>query len=171
VNVLLIEINPFAPASPPISLGYIAAFLQSKGFAVKILTVGEDTSVSCQSLRQLIADFRPALVGLSAYQRTMLYVIGLARFIRSVDDKIRIAIGGPQATFMPSAGFAQLPDVDYVCRSSGEVTLLAIAQAIKEGQPFSDLSGVSYKKTRMVPFVIQTPLRASQIWIAIPPPT
>jgi len=145
VNVLLIEINPFAPASPPISLGYIAAFLQSKGFAVKILTVGEDTSVSCQSLQQLIADFRPALVVLSAFQRTMLYVIGLARFIRSVDDKIRIAIGGPQATFMPSAGFAQLPDVDYVCRSSGEVTLLAIAQAIKEGQPFSDLSGVSYK--------------------------
>jgi radical SAM superfamily enzyme YgiQ (UPF0313 family) len=146
VNVLLIEINPFAPASPPISLGYIAAFLQSKGFGVKILTVGEDTSVSCQSLQQLIADFRPALVGLSAYQRTMLYVIGLAGFIKSIDDKIKIAIGGPQATFMPSAGFAQLPGVDYVCRSSGEVTLLAIARAINEGRPFSDLSGVSYKE-------------------------
>ncbi len=146
MNVLLIEINPFAPASPPISLGYIAAFLQSKGFAVKILTVGEDTSVSCQSLQQLIADFRPALVGLSAYQRTMLYVIGLAGFIKSIDDKIKIAIGGPQATFMPSAGFAQLAGVDYVCRSPGEVTLLAIAQAINEGRPFSGLSGVSYKE-------------------------
>ena len=145
VNVLLIEINPFAPASPPISLGYISAFLQSKGFRVKILTLGEDTSVSCTSLHQLITGFRPALVGLSAYQRTLLYVIGLARFIKSVDNKIKIAIGGPQATFMPSAGFAQLHDVDYVCRSSGEATLLAIARAINEGAPFSDLSGVSYK--------------------------
>jgi anaerobic magnesium-protoporphyrin IX monomethyl ester cyclase len=35
--------------------------------------------------------------------------------------------------------------VDYVCRSSGEVTLHAIAEAISEGAPFSDLSGVSYK--------------------------
>jgi len=145
VNVLLIEINPFAPASPPISLGYISAFLQSKGFRVKILTLGEDTSVSCTSLHQLITGFRPALVGFSAYQRTLLYVIGLARFIKSVDNKIKIAIGGPQATFMPSAGFAQLHDVDYVCRSSGEATLLAIARAINEGAPFSDLSGVSYK--------------------------
>ena len=145
MNVLLIEINPFAPASPPISLGYISAFLQSKGFTVKILALGEDRSISCMSLQQLIADFRPALVGLSAYQGTMLYVIGIARFIKSIDNQIKIAIGGPQATFMPSAGFAQLPDVDYVCRSSGEVTLLAIAEAINEGAPFSDLSGVSYK--------------------------
>ncbi len=145
MNVLLIEINPFAPASTPISLGYIAAFLKSKGFTVKILTFGEDTSVSRASLYQLISSFQPALVGLAAYQRTMLYVIGVARFIKSVDDNIRIAIGGPQATFMPSAAFAELPDIDYICRSSGEVTLLRIARAIENGTPFSDLLGVTYK--------------------------
>jgi len=145
VNVLLIEINPFAPASPPISLGYIASFLKSKGFTVKILTVGEDTSVSRASLYQLITSFQPALVGLTAYQRTMLYVIGLARFMKSVDANIKIAIGGPQATFMPSAAFAELPEIDYICRSSGEVTLFRIAGAIENGTPFSDLLGASYK--------------------------
>ncbi len=145
MNVLLIEINPFAPASPPISLGYIASFLKSKGFTVKILTLGEDTSVSRASLHQFVSSFQPALVGLTAYQRTMLYVIGLARFIKSVNTNIKIAIGGPQATFMPSAAFAGLPEIDYICRSSGEVTLLGIARAIENGTPFSDLSGVSYK--------------------------
>jgi len=145
VKVLLIEINPFAPASPPISLGYIASFLKSKGFTVKILTVGEDTSVSRASLYQLITSFQPALVGLTAYQRTMLYVIGLARFMKSVDANIKIAIGGPQATFMPSAAFAELPEIDYICRSSGEVTLFRIAGAIENGTPFSDLLGASYK--------------------------
>jgi radical SAM superfamily enzyme YgiQ (UPF0313 family) len=103
VNILLIEINPFAPASTPISLGYIASFLKSKGFTVKILTLGEDTSVSRAGLYQLVSTFQPALVGLSAYQRTMLYVIGLSDFIKTVDRDIKIAIGGPQATFMPSA--------------------------------------------------------------------
>ncbi len=130
---------------PPISLGYIGAFLKSKGFTVRILTIGEDTPFSPASLGQLISEFGPRLVGISAYQRTMLYVIGLARLIKSLDKNIKIAIGGPQAKFMPSAGFAQLPDVDYVCRSSGEVTLLSIAQAIEKGAPFSDLAGVSYK--------------------------
>lgn len=145
MNVLLIEINPFAPASTPISLGYIAAFLKSKGFTVKILTLGIDTSVSKTNLYELITEFQPALVGLSAYQRTMLYVLGLAAFMKSVDNNIKIAIGGPQATFMPSAALAKMPDVDYICRSSGEVTLLGVACAIQNKTPFSDLSGVSYK--------------------------
>jgi radical SAM superfamily enzyme YgiQ (UPF0313 family) len=147
VNVLLIEINPFAPVSTPISLGYIAAFLKSKGFTVKILTVGQDTSVSRATLHELISTFKPALVGLSAYQRTMLYVIGLARFVKSVDGNIKTAIGGPQATFMPSGALADMQDIDFICRSSGEETLLQVAQVIRNGTPFSDLSGASYKGT------------------------
>ena len=95
MNVLLIEMNPFAPPSTPISLGYIAAYLRSKGFIVEILTVGEGSSASPASLYQYIKSFRPALVGITAYQRTMLYVLGLAKFIKSIDKKIKVAIGGP----------------------------------------------------------------------------
>jgi anaerobic magnesium-protoporphyrin IX monomethyl ester cyclase len=62
-----------------------------------------------------------------------------------VDREIKVAIGGPQATFMPSEGFAQLTDIDYVSRSSGEETLLSVARAVEQGRPFSGLSGVSYK--------------------------
>jgi len=39
MNVLLIEVNPFAPVSTPISLGYIAAYLRSKGLVTEILTL------------------------------------------------------------------------------------------------------------------------------------
>lgn len=145
VNVLLIEINPFAPASTPISLGYIASFLRSKGFNVRILVFGEDTSLSRIALHELVSSFQPALVGLSAYQRTMIYVIGLARFIKSVHRDIMVAIGGPQATFMPTHALTELPDINYICRSSGEVTVLRIARAVENGTPFSELLGVSYR--------------------------
>ena len=145
VNVLLIEINPFSPVLTPISSGYIASFLKSKGFNAKVLSLGEDTYVSRANLCEIIRRFNPALVGLSAYQRTMLYVIGLAGLIKSIDREIKIAIGGPQATFMPSEAFSELPDIDYICRSSGEETLLSVARAIKNGTPFSDLMGVSCK--------------------------
>jgi len=145
VNILLIEMNPFVPLSPPISLGYIAAFLESKGFTVKILMIGQDTPISKVNLDELIRTFQPALVGLSAYQRTMLYVLGLARLIKSVNSNIKVAIGGPQATFMPSEALAQMPDIDYICRSSGEITFFGVAQAVKNGDPFSNLAGVSYR--------------------------
>ncbi len=145
MNVLLIEINPFAPASTPISSGYIASFLKSRGFNARVLALGENTYISRTNLCEIISRFNPALVGLSAYQRTMLDVIGLARLIKSVDKNIKIAIGGPQATFMPSSAFSELPDIDYISRSSGEETLLCIARAIKNGTPFSNLFGVSCK--------------------------
>jgi anaerobic magnesium-protoporphyrin IX monomethyl ester cyclase len=152
MNILLIEINPFAPTMTPISLGYIAAFLESKGFRTKIVIVGQDTSLSRSGFHELITRFQPALVGLTAYQRTMLYVRGFANLIKSMDNNIKVAIGGPQATFMPSAAFKELADIDYICRSSGEVTLLRVAQAIKNRTPFSDLTGVSYKDTQGVVF-------------------
>ena len=145
MNILLIEINPFVQETTPISLGYIASFLKSKGFCVKILTIGQDTCLSCSAFKELIHRFKHSLVGFSAYQRIMLYVIGLAKFIKSIDNNIKIAIGGPQATFMPSAAFAELANVDYICRSPGELTMLGIARAIENGTPFLDLSGVSYK--------------------------
>jgi len=126
MNILLIEINPFVQETTSISLGYIASFLKSKGFCVKILTIGQNTSLSSSAFQELISTFKPSLVGFSAYQRIMLYITGLAKFIKSIDNNIKIAIGGPQATFMPSAAFAELPDVDYICRSPGELTLLGI---------------------------------------------
>ncbi|MFV9646034.1 MAG: B12-binding domain-containing radical SAM protein, partial [Desulfobacterales bacterium] len=145
MNVLLIEINPFAPALTPISSGYIASFLKSKGFNARVLALGENTNISRTNLCEIVSRFNPALIGLSAYQRTMLDVIGLARLIKSIDKDIMIAMGGPQATFMPSAAFSELPDIDYICRSSGEETLLRVARAVKNGTPFSHLLGVSYK--------------------------
>jgi radical SAM superfamily enzyme YgiQ (UPF0313 family) len=75
----------------------------------------------------------------------MLYVNGLAKLIKSLDRDIKIAIGGPQATFMPSSAFSELPDIDYISRSSGEETVLCVARAIKNGTPFSNLFGVSCK--------------------------
>jgi len=145
VNVLLIDINPFSPSLTPISLGYIASFLKSKGFNTRILSLGENTLISRTNLCEIVRRFNPALVGLSAYQRTMLYVNGLAKLIKSLNKDIKLAIGGPQATFMPSSAFSELPDIDYISRSSGEETVLHVAQAIKNGTPFSNLLGVSYK--------------------------
>jgi len=145
MNILLVEINPFVQATTPISLGYIAAFLKTNGFNVKILSIGHNTSISCNVFSRTVRSFQPSIVGFSAYQRNMLYVTGLAGLIKSIDSNIKTIIGGPQATFMPSSALKEMPDIDYICRSPGEVTLLELALAVDNGTPFSDLSGVTYK--------------------------
>ncbi|MFH2011633.1 MAG: radical SAM protein [Pseudomonadota bacterium] len=145
MNILLVEINPFIPPATPISIAYITAFLRGHGFNVKILNIGENTPFSLNLLHSYIRDFKPGLIGFSTYQRNILYVIGLANYIKSFDPKIKIVIGGPQATFMPSSAIQSMGSIDYICRDEGEIALLNIASAIRDGTDNTVISGSSCK--------------------------
>ncbi len=131
MNILLVEINPFIPPATPISIAYIGAFLRSHGFDVNIWNIGENTPFSLQVLHSYIRDFKPRLIGFSTYQRNILFVLGIANCIKSIDPEIKVVLGGPQATFMPSASLEQLTCIDFICRDEGEIALLNIAKALR----------------------------------------
>ena len=143
MKILLIEFNPFQPAHTPISLGYLAACLKKEGFPAEILNVGSDTRLSVEGMRQFLLHLRPAIIGLSAYQRNMFFLSGLAALCKSVLPGCHIAIGGPQATFLPAEALSELPSIDLICRSEGEVALLGLATRIREGRPVRGLEGWS----------------------------
>jgi len=145
MRILLIEVNPFAPPTIPISLGYIAAFLKKEGFDVKILNISQEGEYSVKKLGNFIKEFSPQLVGFSTYQRNILFVLGFARFIKEINKEIKIALGGPQITFMPSEALREMPMVDYLCRSEGELSLLSIVKAIAGGNPFNGIQGATYR--------------------------
>ena len=143
MNILLIEINPFIPPAVPISLAYIATFLRSYGFNVDIMNIGENTPFSLNLLRSCIRDFRPRLVGFSTYQRNILFVIGMADYIKSIAPEIKIVLGGPQATFMPSSALEPIDSLDFICRGEGEIVMLGIAEAIREERQNAIIPGSS----------------------------
>ncbi len=145
MRILLFEVNPFSPPVIPISLGYLAAFLIKYGFKVKIINLSQKSGYSVKGLENLIKDFSPQLVGFSTYQRNILYVLGIARFIKEINKEIKIILGGPQITFMPSSALKNMSMVDYLCRCEGEITLLNVAKAIAGGNPFKDIKGVTYR--------------------------
>ncbi len=144
MNVLLIELNPFIPRATPISLGYIAAYLKEKGNSVRIMSLGADSSLSIKWLRQTIDEFQPGLVGFSAYQRNIPFVKAMAKSIRTFDPSIRIAIGGPQATFMPSSALSEMGSIDFICRSEGELAMEAIVTAIEGGKLDEAVPGATH---------------------------
>jgi radical SAM superfamily enzyme YgiQ (UPF0313 family) len=133
MKVLLVEINPYVPISLPISLGYLAAVLQREGHRAEILNVGEGTDLSPRSFLGLLEEVRPQLVGFSIYQRNILHVKGLARAVKEFDPSIRVILGGPQATFMPSEALSVLPHIDFLCRGEGEVVILHVVRTLEEG--------------------------------------
>lgn len=138
MNILLMEVNPYVPSSLPVSLGYLAAVLKADGHRVEIIVLGEETDLSPHAFQELLRGKQPSLVGFSAYQRNMLHIRGMARAIKVMDPSVRIILGGPQATFMPSEALTELPEVDYLCRGEGEVVIRELVRALesrKEGRP------------------------------------
>jgi radical SAM superfamily enzyme YgiQ (UPF0313 family) len=132
MNILLIEINTFIPPAVPISLAYIAAYAKSKGFPVRLISIGEGTPFSLRHLQQTLDEYRPRLVGFSTYQRNIPFVLGLAKTIKEHDPAIKTIIGGPQATFIPEKALERT-SVDFICREEGERALVNLAEMIRDG--------------------------------------
>lgn len=148
MNVLLMEVNPYVPPSLPISLGYLAAVLGREGHRVRILHIGESTQLSTRGFQNMLREFRPELVGMAAYQRNMLLLKGFCRLIKETNPSVRIILGGPQATFMPSDGLGELQDVDFICRGEGEVVIREVAKALESDRLEAPVRGTT---TRLAP--------------------
>ena len=143
MNILLIERNPFIPPAVPISIAHIAAFLRSHGFNVDIINIGENTPFSLNLLDSYIRDVKLGLVGFSTYQRNILFVIGIADYIKSIAPEIKIVIGGPQATFIPSSALEPVGSIDFICRGEGEIVMLKIAETIRDKGKDTIIPGTS----------------------------
>jgi len=148
LRVLLLEVNPYVPPSLPISLGYLAAVLRREGHQVRLLNIGESTPLSPRAFQALLRELRPQLVGMAAYQRNMLLLKGFCRAVKEVDPAVRIILGGPQATFMPSSALEVLPHVDFLCRGEGEVVIKEVVKALESGALETPVMGTT---TRLAP--------------------
>lgn len=143
MNVLLVDVSPFTESATPISLGHVGAALAEHGHAVGILSIGANTTLSIARLRKYLAERRPRLVGFGTYQRNLPHVLGLARLIKQTLPDASIVLGGPQASFMPDAGLAAMPDVDFLSRGEGESVIVAVAEAVQSGDRGTPVMGTT----------------------------
>lgn len=143
MQVLLIDLSPFSEAVTPVSLGHIGAALAGSGHQVKVISIGQSSAFSLAGLEGFLEEFRPALVGFSAYQRNLPHLIALARLIKEALPQTSIVLGGPQASLMPDEGFAALPDIDFLCRGEGEAVIQLIAEAVLSADPDQPVPGAT----------------------------
>lgn len=148
IPILFVNINTSSPLalfqSIPISLGYVAAYLKTNGFDSLIVDDLTDKTLGLGELKEFVLRYHPILVGFSAYQANIERIRLYAKYIKSIDDSIKIIIGGPQATFMPTDAFLDLKYVDIICRDEGEVVMLDVIKALSKNGPLSGVKGISY---------------------------
>lgn len=127
----------------PTAVGSLVAVLRAAGHHTGLLSLGADNHFSVAGLAGLLRSFAPELVGFATYQRNLGHVRGLARLVREAVPGVRVVLGGPHATLMPAAALAELPEVDFIARGEGELTLAGLAAGLADGAHDGRPPGVS----------------------------
>ncbi|MBC7224152.1 MAG: radical SAM protein [Anaerolineae bacterium] len=102
--------------SPSMALAYLGAISLRRGDEVRVW----DGDVERIPLPQVVADFRPHVVGITANTTQIQSAWAAARQIKEV-AQVPIVLGGPHPTVLPEES-AGRPEVDVVVRSEGEAT-------------------------------------------------
>jgi magnesium-protoporphyrin IX monomethyl ester (oxidative) cyclase len=155
-----IDINPL----PPLGLGYLAAALEEKGIAVKVvdalmegwnsrISVSQDLiriGLPFENIEAIINDYKPDIVGVNnlfTKQRKCAHKIyEIAKKIRA--DTVTVA-GGAHPSVMPELVLAD-ENVDYVVLGEGEKSLLDLIACIEGYGNIPSLDGIGYKEKGVV---------------------
>lgn len=128
---------------PPLSLGYLAAYVAERGHDARIL----DLQVPAQSQRweRLLVEARPDLVGLTSLTPGIRQAGELAARVRQLLPNARLIIGGFHASMEPEQTLRDNPAVDYLCIGEGEQTLAELCALHDAGEPVAGLRGLVWR--------------------------
>ena len=134
--------------APHLGLGYIAAVLLQNGHEVKILDpeiLGISTEKKEKDLiKNLIKRFKPEMVGFTGTSHERTFVYRLAKFIKQTDD-LSIIFGGPHATFRADGILKRIPEIDYIVRHEGEISIVKLFDTLENNKPLKKIQGISYR--------------------------
>ncbi len=125
---------------PPIGIMSLSSVLKQAGHeCVMFDQANPDTPNDI--IIEAINRRQPDLVGLSFLSTTSYpYAKILARQIRAVNDKVRLAFGGVFATLSAQLIKLQCPEVDFVCRGDGEQLILDLLAHLDNPEPVAGLT-------------------------------
>lgn len=118
---------------PPISQGLAAAAVRAEGLEAQVIDLTYDADAGLERLLATLREPGSHVVGMSAYQTNIERCRSIARTVRAVRPDAHVLLGGPQATHMPIAGLAEMPEIDALCRGPAEAALPAFLRSLADG--------------------------------------
>ena len=142
-------LEPFIFNSIPISLGFLAGYLESKGVKVKII----DEQITDLSYDLIAEEIRkldePKIVGISVLSSTYKRTCQIAQMVKSINNSTSIVIGGIHPSATPEECLKE-SFFDIVVRREGEETLDDVICTLKNRGDLSTVAGISYRRDSQI---------------------
>ncbi len=141
-------IEPWVDAPPYArnTLAYLAGYLrQYPGYDIKIIEAKFE-QLSFQETLARALEFKPDIVGLTAYTQEIKPAAYVGGLIKQKLPKTITIIGGVHITAIPRETLLEFPAFDFGVAGEGEITFAELCNAIKENLPIQNILGLVYRK-------------------------
>ena len=132
---------------PPLGILQLAAFLESKIPDIDITLLDcQAEQVGWDDLKRRIENIEPDVVVSSALATCNTYIIiKTLDIIKKIDPDIITVVGGQHFTALATESLENYPEIDFIIRGEGELTLLDLVKNVEQGKSPIKVDGISYR--------------------------
>ncbi len=129
----------------PLNFAYLAAAARKAGAEVEIYDA-MSLFASHDDIRKKIESFKPDLVATTAITATEPDCRVICATAKAWDPAVKTVMGNVHATYLWEQILRDDPNVDYVVRGEGEVTVIELLQAMEAGEGWEKIDGLAWRK-------------------------
>ncbi len=145
---------------PPLGLLCLAGFLEANYPDVEIQVMDcQAEEAVWEDVEKRIETFQPDLVAPSTVSTCNANItIQVATLAKQIDNEIWTVAGGQHFSALAQGTLAAFPQLDFIIRGEGEVTLVELVSVLKSGSPLSKVKGLSFRQRNKITHNANRPL-------------
>lgn len=129
---------------PPQPLIYLGAVLRENGYKCSLLDANA-LHLSMDETINRILERSPKYVGISAPTMLISTAAKLSKMLKEKNSDIVTMVGGPHISAVPEETMSRYPGIDIGVIGEGEVTILELLKALKDGMDLGSVKGLIYR--------------------------
>lgn len=131
---------------PPTTLLILSAFLEKELPDLEIEVVDcQARKFSWNDLEKYIESSNPSMVLTSGFTCNAYSCARTAEITKKINPNIITVVGGIHFSFVPEESLIDFPEIDYIVRGEGELTLVDLIKKLTRGGKINQVKGISFR--------------------------
>lgn len=137
-------LSRYVPIGVPVAVGSLAGYLRMHGIRANILDE-EVTDVTPETIAAALDGLeKPHIIGFSCLTAHVARAYEMSKLVKRLYPDCTVITGGLHASALPEESLSH-DSIDFVVRGEGEVALLQLYRALRSGDDWRQIGGLSYR--------------------------
>ncbi len=130
---------------PPTGLLTLAAYVEQEIPDIEIEIIDcQAERKNWQDLEKSIESSAPSMVATSGFTCNAYTCARTVEIAKTVNKDIVTVVGGSHFSFTPDESLTGFPEIDYIVRGEGELTLVELIRTLNNGKDIGQVRGISF---------------------------